>query len=129
MSSRYLLDTNAAIAYLNGEAEVEKLIREAEAVFVPIIVLGELFFGAQKSSRVERNLAQIENFMQGRSILLCDVETARLYGRIAESLKKKGNPIQSNDMWIAAIAQQYHLTLLTRDTDFKRVAGLPVQSW
>lgn len=62
-------------------------------------------------------------------VLNCDTITARLYGQIRFELQRKGRPIQSNDIWIAATALQDNLSLLTRDTDFNHVDGLTVQSW
>jgi tRNA(fMet)-specific endonuclease VapC len=62
-------------------------------------------------------------------ILGCNVDTARWYGRIAAQLKTIGRPIPQNDIWIAAIARQYELTMLTRDKHFENVDGLVVESW
>jgi tRNA(fMet)-specific endonuclease VapC len=52
-----------------------------------------------------------------------------LYGRIAQQLRRKGRPIPQNDIWIAATALQYDLTLVTRDEHFKQVEGLALETW
>jgi len=129
MAESYLLDTNAAIAALNGDSAVLKLVDEAETVYVPSIVLGELYYGAEKSGRVEANIQHIDEFANRRLVLNCDRETARWYGRIEFALRSKGQPIRQNDTWIAAIARQHNLTLLTRDAHFNEVDGLSVQAW
>jgi tRNA(fMet)-specific endonuclease VapC len=124
-----ILDTNAAIAYINGDKVVQNLLGQAQSVSVPIIVVGELYFGAEKSGRVADNLQQIEGFLDGRTIHSCTVDAARIYGRIVQQLRLKGTPIPQNDMWIAAIARQHDLTLLTQDAHFSNVDGLNVQGW
>lgn len=124
----YLLDTNAAVALLNGDPEVNNVLHLAE-MFLPSISVGELYYGAEKSARVQENVQRIEDFVSQRNILVCDAETARWYGRIYQTLRSKGRPIPQNDVWIAAIALQHHLTLLTRDAHFNEVDNLPVQGW
>jgi len=63
------------------------------------------------------------------TLLLCDEDTAHHYALIVTELRKKGRPIPQNDMWIAAIALQYDLDLLTRDAHFKEVSNLRIQGW
>jgi len=129
MNGIYLLDTNAAVARLANDAKITIIIRQAETVYISTIVLGELYFGAEKSARVAENLQRIEEFVAGMGILNVDKDTAREYGRIVHQLQIKGRPIPRNDIWIAAVALQYDLTLLTRDEHFKVVAGLTTQDW
>lgn len=128
MSDVYLLDANAAIALMNGDASIAVVLSQ-NAAYVPSIVLGELYYGAEKSGRVEQNLQRVDEFAANRSVLVCDGETARIYGRLYYQLRAKGKPIPENDVWIAAIALQHHLTLLTRDVHFNEVDNLPVQGW
>ena len=63
------------------------------------------------------------------TVLACDTDTARIYGDIKNRLKEKGQPIPENDIWIAAIAQQYTLILITKDTHFDLVENLKIESW
>ncbi|MEP6794107.1 MAG: PIN domain-containing protein [Saprospiraceae bacterium] len=63
------------------------------------------------------------------SILDCDNHTAKFYGQIKKGLKDNGFPIPENDIWIAAIAIQYSLTIATRDNHFNHVAGLSIEKW
>jgi tRNA(fMet)-specific endonuclease VapC len=51
------------------------------------------------------------------------------YGQIKAELESKGRPIPDNDMWIAAIARQHNLTLVTRDAHFLQVADISKLSW
>ena len=96
---------------------------------MPSIVVGELLFGARKSERVLGNLARIDEFVSNLVVLGCDIETARRYGEIKSALRAKGNPIPENDVWIAAIALQHDLTLVTRDVHFDDIESLNVVRW
>lgn len=102
---------------------------QAEEILLPSIVLGELAFGARKSSHASENLARIDDLSQQVVILDCDGDTARQYGAIKNALRLKGRPIPDNDIWIAAIARQYHLTLVTRDTHFVEIDDLLSETW
>lgn len=129
MSGNFLLDTNAAIAYIAHDAALMAIIEAADEVFVPAIVLGELFYGAEKSGRVEANRRDVETLAVSGAVLNCDVGTAREYGRIRNLLRAKGRLIPHNDTWIAAIATQHSLTVLTHDKHFDDVDGLAKQGW
>jgi tRNA(fMet)-specific endonuclease VapC len=129
MSNSYLLDTVAAVGLLNGNVDVVKLINEAIEIFIPIIAVGELYFGAENSGRVAENIEKVNGLTQQYAILYSDLETALEYGRIEFLLKRKGRSIPQNDKWIAAIARQNNLTVLTRDKHFNEVDGLLVQGW
>ena len=128
MSGRVLLDTNAVIAIFAGEGPVLALAANADC-HVPSIVVGELVYGAWYSERVEANLAKIRAFYSTATIVPCDERTAEEYGRIKNELRTKGRPIPENDVWIAAIAKQHDLQLVSRDEHFAEVAGLSRTAW
>ena len=128
-TGRFLLDTNIVIALFANEAIVQQRLAEANEVFVPSIVLGELYYGARKSARVEENLARIDEFVASNTVLPSDAATAQQYGDIKSKLRAKGRPIPENDIWIAAIALQYQLTVVARDGHFHEVDGLWVEEW
>ncbi|WP_413165650.1 type II toxin-antitoxin system VapC family toxin [Capilliphycus salinus ALCB114379] len=129
MSGRYLLDTNIVIALFADEATVKNNLAQASEVFIPTPVIGELYYGARKSGRSQANLAKIDEFIANNTVLLCDVETARQYGDIKNKLRLKGRPLTENDIWIAAIALQYSLILVTRDAHFLEVGNLQTANW
>jgi tRNA(fMet)-specific endonuclease VapC len=128
-TSRYLLDTNAAIALINRQTTVEQMVGDADVIFVSAITLGELYFGAEYSGRVADNVREVDTFAEKYAILNPDTQTAGQYGKTLGELRRKGRPIPQNDIWIAATAIQYKLTLLTRDQHFNVVDGLAVQAW
>src|SRR6266487_36801 len=129
MSGRYLLDTNIVIALWASDPTVTHQLADASEVFVPIIVLGELYYGARKSAWSAMNIARIDDFAARSSILLCDLTTAQQYGESKNALRAKGRPIPENDLWIAAVALQYGLTLATRDDHFGPIDGLTTVKW
>ena len=129
MSGKVLLDTNIVIALFADEASVKDNLSETDEVFIPNVVIGELFYGAHKSARAKENLARIEDLASSSVILGCDTETARIYGEVKNALRIKGHPIPENDVWIAAIAVQHNLTLVSRDAHFSEIENLKVVVW
>ena len=128
-TGRFLRDTNIVIALFANDAVVQQHLAAAQEVFVPSIVLGELYYGARKSVRMAENLARIDAFVASKTVLPCATATAQHYGDIKNQLRAKGRPIPEHDIWIAAIAMQYQLTLVARDGHFHEVDGLQVEEW
>lgn len=77
--------------------------------------------------RAKENIDRIDNLVVSNAILICNVETARWYGKIKSRLKQKGSPIPENDIWISAISFQHDLTLITNDVHFNQVEGLRIE--
>lgn len=121
MNGRYLLDTNIAIAILENDHSVSQLFQPGSAYFLSCTAVGELYFGAFNSGRIQHNLERIHALIKLIPVLPCDHDTSHSYGEIMALLRKKGKPIPTNDIWIAAVARQRKLTLLTRDRHFKEV--------
>ena len=128
-SGRVLLDTNIVIALFAAEAAVLAGIQRAAAVYVPAVALGELFYGAQKSARAAANVHRIAEFAAAVAVLPCDGGTAVIYGELKAALRSMGAPIPENDLWIAAVARQHELTLVTRDAHFRHLPHLPLERW
>ncbi|MBF0606074.1 MAG: type II toxin-antitoxin system VapC family toxin [Magnetococcales bacterium] len=126
MSGRYLLDTNIIIDIFKNNPDICKSLTDIKEVFVPSIVIGELYFGAYKSTKIQENVKRIDDFVLENKVLSCDVKTALTYGNLKKYLKDKGHPIPENDIWIAAIAQQYGLTLISNDAHFDNIKNLKV---
>lgn len=124
-----LLDTNILIALLAEEPAVVHYVRETEAVYVPAIALGELFYGARKSGRAAANVERVARLAAASAVLACDAVTAASYGEIKAALRAKGTPIPENDLWIAALARQHSLTVASRDEHFDVVPDLVRVAW
>ncbi|NWG18139.1 MAG: type II toxin-antitoxin system VapC family toxin [Chloroflexi bacterium] len=127
--NKYLLDTNAIVAILEGDSSIQMLLVAPNETYVPVVAVAELYFGAEKSGRIEANIKRVDEFISRRTILKCDTQTARWYGRIEHQVRRKGKSIPQNDVWIAAIAMQHGLTVLTCDKHFDDVDGLAKQGW
>jgi tRNA(fMet)-specific endonuclease VapC len=126
---RFLLDTSVLVRVLRGvESLADRLDADAEAS-VPIIALGELYYGAMKSERRDENLARIDLLAAQMTVLACDRATALHFAELKDALRRVGTPIPENDVWIAAIARQHGLTLATRDHHFENVADLAIDYW
>ncbi|MCL5673276.1 MAG: type II toxin-antitoxin system VapC family toxin [Deltaproteobacteria bacterium] len=127
MSGRIILDTNVIISLFSEDTALNEYILNADEVFIPCIAIGELYYGACKSSKIQENLNKIDEFAAGNIILPCDTNTAMIYGDIKNALKEKGKPIPENDIWIAAIARQYDLILITKDNHFSFVEKIHIE--
>lgn len=124
-----ILDTNALSAAAEHEPSALAVVAQAERVAVPVIVLGEYRMGIAQS----RHRASYENWLcewiAAVIVLEIDEQTTHSYAAIGLELKKKGKPIPSNDLWIAALCRQHALPLLSRDHHFDAVSGLQRVSW
>ncbi len=129
MNGSYLLDTNIVAALFRKDSAVNRHLEAAPNILVPSIAVGELYYGARKSSRVSENLNQVDDFCSQNELLDCDLETARVYGEIKNLLRQKGYTLPENDVWIAAIALGNGLTLVTRDAHFREIDGLEIETW
>jgi tRNA(fMet)-specific endonuclease VapC len=129
IGNKFLLDTNIISALLKGEVSVANKIDKAKQVNIPIIVLGELYYGGLYSTQVEKNIKEIKSFASNYNVLNVDEETSIAYGNIKAALRKKGKPIPENDIWIAAIAKRYELVLITRGKHFKEIENITIKSW
>lgn len=129
MAGKFLLDTNIVIALFASEEAVTTRLGQDVEVFLAATVVGELYYGARKSTRMQENTARVAELSAKTPVLACDGTTAFQYGLIKESLRAKGQPIPDNDIWIAALAIQHQLVLASRDIHFKSVDGLPLETW
>lgn len=130
MSGRYLLDTNVIIALFAQEQEVLDRLAAPDEVFIPVVALGELYYGARKSGRVEQNLARIDELAGAAMLLDCRQATAQHYGEIKNHLRAMGRPIPENDIWIGAVGIEHDLTVATRDdAHFSLIPGLKLEVW
>jgi tRNA(fMet)-specific endonuclease VapC len=124
-----ILDTNALSAFADGVPPVVQQIAAAEELHIPVIVLGEYRFGIATSRRRREYEAWL---IRGRAfwdVLQVVEETATHYAMIRQQLKKAGTPLPANDVWIAALAQQHALPVLSHDAHFDAVPGLRRVSW
>ena len=145
----YLLDSTHCIMIMSGDASLRQKIESL--VDVPMatcaVVAGELIFGVYRSEQAKRNIRLIESFLNSFHVYQVDMETAKTYGRLKSGILDRFGPkgkaqrriarieklgFKDNDIWIAAIAKQYDLTIVSADNDFQRlqsVEDLRVENW
>lgn len=133
---RFLLDTNACIAVINGKpAEVEhRLQREmaaASEIYISAICAFELWYGVGRSARREFNRKRLEAFLGGPLTLLpFDGEDAAFAGELRARLEEAGKPAGAYDLLIAGQAVRHQLVLVTANTrEFSRIKGLKIENW
>ncbi|MFK5970201.1 MAG: type II toxin-antitoxin system VapC family toxin [Candidatus Marithrix sp.] len=129
MTGRFLLDTNIVIGLFANDFAIQQHLKNTQEIFIPSIVIGELYYGARNSNKIHDNLKKIDKFSVVNNIISCDADTAKYYGLIKQNLRQKGNPIPENDIWIAAIAQQYDFILVSRDKHFGKIDDLQLEAW
>lgn len=121
---KLVLDTNIYSDYAEGLSQtVDFMATYGEFIYLPSVVLGELYFGFMKGSRQQFNEKKLQQFI-GRlrvEIINVNADVARKYAIIYLSLQKKGTKIPINDVWIAASCMEVGGTLLTIDKHFKVV--------
>ena len=124
-----ILDTNALSAVADDDPGAIAVLARAEQMVLPVIVLGEYRHGIAQS----RHRASYENWLAGllHDCMVLDVQepTTHYYAGITLELKRKGQPIPTNDIWIAALCRQHSLPLLSRDRHFDLVDGTKRIDW
>jgi tRNA(fMet)-specific endonuclease VapC len=124
-----ILDTNAVSALLAGDARLGDLLAETAKLHLPVVVIGEYRFGMLRS-REKVSLTHLFDALIRESIVLrLEEKTTEHYAAVREELRRKGRPIPENDVWIAALARQFDLTIISRDQHFAEISSLRALSW
>jgi tRNA(fMet)-specific endonuclease VapC len=123
---KLLLDTNRYTDFVRGEPSVVESIQAAEKIFIPFVVLAELRAGFATGTRSRENEAILTRVLQRPTVsaLFADGDTTHHYAAIYSHLRRNGTPIPTNDLWIAALAIQHELVLVSRDLHFQYVPQL-----
>lgn len=125
-----LIDTNAYAAFKIGNEEIIQIIHNAETLAISPIVLGELLAGFEGGNRGRQNRIELQEFLDSARIRMYSLtsETAYFFSQIYNSLKRKGKPIPTNDIWIAAQALEFGCIVCTFDKHFQQIDGLMTAS-
>jgi len=127
--TRLFVDTSAYSALLRGDARVRDALRGADEIRVNPVVLGELLAGFLGGRHRKKNEAELRRFLDSPRVALVpiDEQTDERYALVVASLRRRGRPIPSNDLWIAASAAQHGLRLLTLDAHFLQVEQVLIE--
>ena len=120
------LDTNAYVDFCRGVPSVVSILQSAHLIYLPYIVLGELRAGFLSGTKAKENDRILTRFLHGSRVreLYPDEQTVHHYARLYTQLRDQGTPIPTNDLWIASIALQHNLVLITRDAHFDVIPQL-----
>jgi len=125
-----LVDTNIYTHALKGDREVISILQRASRIGICTISIGELLGGFKGGRKEKQNREELEEFLDSPRVFIysVDEDSAEYYAEILHTLRKSGKPIPTNDIWIAAIAFQHGLRLLSKDKHFKYIPGLVLAS-
>jgi len=120
------LDTSGYALFDAGFAPAVAAMERATQLAIPSIALGELLSGFRKGSRMGRNVARLNQFVETFDVEWLEVTpaVAQRYAQVHDQLRRRGTPIPTNDLWIAACCLAAAATLLTSDPHFQRVEDL-----
>lgn len=123
---RIAIDTNVYVAFKSHEQSVVEAFRDCDLIGVDITVIAELLSGISLGDKEKKNREELESFLNSPRVeaLDHDIETADYYALVVRRLKKKGRPIPTNDIWIAANAMKHGLALYSFDSHFEEIDGL-----
>lgn len=124
-----ILDTNALSAFIDGNAGIGSILRHRRRAAIPVIVLGEFRYGILGSKHRKRYERWLELHVNKFEILAVTTGTTGPYAVLRAALKQLGRPIPANDAWIAALALEHALPVLSRDAHFDHVAGVERIAW
>jgi tRNA(fMet)-specific endonuclease VapC len=124
-----ILDTNGLSAMADGDPGVAPVLQQADEIALPVIALGEYRYGIRQSRHRARYERWLNDVLAACRVLSVDERTTAVYAEIRGELKRAGRPIPGNDLWIAALARQHSLPLLSRDQHFDQVTGLRRIGW
>ena|SRR3990167_8130289 len=123
---RIMLDTNAYVDFKRGNKTFINILNTSEEIALSSIVVGELLAGFLGGTKFEKNNQELQDFFTSSRVSLIgiDEDTSLFYAKIYQHLKLKGNPIPTNDLWIAACAMQHGYILCTNDKHFDYIDNL-----
>lgn len=123
-----LIDTNAYVSFKRNESSIIEIVQHAEWLAISPIVIGELVAGFNRGSRAKQNKLELQQFLESPRIVVypLTLDTSHFFSLVYSSLKNKGKPIPTNDMWIASQALEHGCFICTHDKHFSFVEGLMV---
>lgn len=124
-----ILDTNALSAWCDDDRTLLAVLPSDRPLYLSIIVLGEYRFGIKAARDREMREEWLDRMEAALAVLDADSDTARNYADVREELRRAKTPVPENDLWIAALARQHDLPVLSRDAHFDKVPGVQRVTW
>jgi predicted nucleic acid-binding protein len=124
-----ILDTNALSAFVDGEAAVGAIVGRSARAAIAALVLAEFRCGIMDSRHRKTYEAWLDSHLRHFEVLGIVAETTMPYAELRAALERLGQPIPANDAWIAALAMQHRLPILSRDRHFDAVPDIRRIGW
>lgn len=121
-----LFDTNAYTSFKKNDASIIEVVQLAESIVITPIVIGELLAGFEGGNKFQQNKIELQKFLESFRITIHPItlDTSHFFSQIHSTLKNKGKPIPTNDMWIASLALEHGCVICTHDKYFSFIDGL-----
>ena len=125
---KLVLDTNVLIAFLQNPEDFAERFSGYDVILLTPVVLGEFRAGLFDTKVGRENRKAIDAFLQNSAVKVCPMtdNTSLCYAKVFQALRKVGKPIPTNDIWIAAAAQENGAALATDDGHFQAVPLLQI---
>lgn len=114
-----LLDTNAYSALVRAKPSIVSVIDGANEVVMCVPVIAELRVGFELGNKQADNERKLLLFLSQLRVLTPDIATSKIYAELFAYARRAGRTLSNNDTWIAALAKQHSIRLVTYDNDFK----------
>ena len=124
-----ILDTNALSAWAENDSTLLATLPPAHTIILPAVAIGEYLYGVWRSTHRDRLESWLNRAIKSVRVGNITLDTAESYAAVRLTLRRKGRPIPTNDAWIAALALQHGLPVLSRDAHFDVVDGLTRVAW
>jgi len=131
MKPSYLIDTDWAIHYLNGNRDIIEKLKsiKGKGLALSVISLAELYEGIYYSTNPKGNEEGLTDLLSGVSILEVGDEICKVFGRERGRLRKERKMIGDFDLLIASSCLYHNLTLLSNNRrHYEVVEGLKMLS-
>ncbi len=121
-----LIDTSAYSALQKGSMPIKKILENADQIYIPTIVIAELKAGFAFGANMTVNESLLDKFTSDSAVSVVNIDesTPNIFAELYAQLRNKGRAIAQNDLWIASLALQYQLPLLTLDVGFASIKQL-----
>ncbi len=124
-----ILDTNALSALFIGDPALEVLLSSEDIHHLPVIVIGEYRYGIMRSRHRTRLERLLDLLIDQSLVLPIEETTTKHYAAVRDELRRSGKPIPENDVWVAALARQHEMAIVTRDLHFDAIDRSLRRSW
>ena len=124
-----IVDTNALSAWRDSDEGLLQAISGAALLVLPVVAIGEFRYGISRSRQRSEAGEWLDRVIRTIRVVGITIDTAETYASIRSMLHQKGRPIPTNDAWIAALALQHRLPVLSKDAHFDAVDGLTRVGW